>query len=63
MDDWKQRGSNVFVLDIFTGKKQTKDNNRFLREEVFYEFGMGPNTFLSAKKWQRQLKPNVAIRE
>jgi hypothetical protein len=44
-------------------KKQTKDNNRFLREEVFYEFGMGPNTFLSAKKWQRQLKPNVAIRE
>jgi non-ribosomal peptide synthetase component E (peptide arylation enzyme) len=44
-------------------KKQTKDNNRFLREEGFYEFGMGPNTFLSAKKWQRQLKPNVAIRE
>lgn len=63
MDDWKQRGSNVFVADIFTGKKNERKTTTVFCRKRFYEFGMGPNTFLSAKNWQRQLKPNVAIRE
>lgn len=49
-------------LIFLQGKNKRKTTTVFCGKR-FYEFGMGPNTFLSPKKWQRQLKPNVAIRD